>query len=105
MATLYGLGCCEGLSAYVMTKRRRYTDEEWSQIKQELSESSTIYVGNLSFFTTEDQLYELFLMIGPIKSVIMGLNAKTKEPCGFAFVQFYAHDHAKAAVDYMFGHI
>jgi nuclear cap-binding protein subunit 2 len=47
-----------------------------------LNGSSTLYVGNLSFYTTENQIYELFSKVGPLKRIIMGLNKETKTPCG-----------------------
>lgn len=52
-----------------------------------LSESTTLYVGNLSFFTTEEQLYELFGKCGELKRIIMGLDSNRKTPCGFCFVE------------------
>ena len=48
--------------------------------------SRTVYVGNLSFVTTDRQLYELFSRVGPVENVIMGLNRVTKEPAGFCFI-------------------
>jgi len=59
-----------------------------------LSHSATLYVGNLSFYTTEEQMYELFSRVtnvtggGGIKRIIMGLDRNTKTPCGFAFVEY-----------------
>lgn len=52
-----------------------------------LISSCTLYVGNLSFFTTEEQIYELFSKCGDIKSVIVGLDRVKKTPCGFCFVE------------------
>ena len=62
--------------------------------KEKLKTSSTIYIGNLSFNTTETQLYQLFSFCGKIKRIIMGLNKITKEPCGFAFIEFLNHESA-----------
>jgi nuclear cap-binding protein subunit 2 len=45
-------------------------------------------VGNLSFYTSEDQIYELFSMCGEVKRVIMGLDRVKKTPCGFCFVEY-----------------
>ena len=56
--------------------------------------SKMVYVGNLSVFTTESQIYETFSRVGPVKRVIMGLNAITKTPCGFCFVEYYKSEHA-----------
>ena len=58
------------------------------------TKTATLWVGNLSFYTTEEQIYELFSKCGEIRRIIMGLNAKTKTPCGFCFVEFYTHQDA-----------
>ena len=67
-----------------------------SAIEQQMAiaQSSTLYIGNLSFYTTEEQMYELFARVthvvggGGIKRIIMGLDRNTKTPCGFAFVEY-----------------
>ncbi|XP_023726782.1 nuclear cap-binding protein subunit 2 isoform X2 [Cryptotermes secundus] len=51
-----------------------------------LRTSSTLYIGNLSFYTTEEQIYELFSKCGDVKRIIMGLDKFKKTPCGFCFV-------------------
>ena len=48
--------------------------------------SSTVYVGNLAFVTTDAQILALFGRCGTVERVIMGLNKVTKLPCGFAFI-------------------
>lgn len=65
--------------------------------------SKTLYVGNLSFFTTELQIENVFNSVGPVKRVIMGLNNITKTPCGFCFVEYYTHENAAAALKYISG--
>jgi nuclear cap-binding protein subunit 2 len=65
---------------------RKYEVSE-EQFRQELERSTTLYVGNLSFFTTEEQIYELFSKCGEIKRIIMGLDRIKKTPCGFCFVE------------------
>ena len=61
---------------------------------QALTDSKTVYIGNLSFYTTEAQIVELCSRTGPVKKVIMGLNRHTKEPCGFCFVEHYSSEAA-----------
>ncbi|WOO81181.1 Nuclear cap-binding protein subunit 2 [Vanrija pseudolonga] len=74
-----------------------------------LSSSTTLYVGNLSFYTTEAQIYELFSGCaspeegGGIKRIIMGLDRHNKTPCGFAFVEYYLHSEAVASLRYISG--
>lgn len=66
-----------------------------------LKNSRTIYVGNLSFYTTEAQIRETFSVVGPVKRIIMGLNMITKTPCGFCFVEYYSQEHTAAALKYV----
>jgi nuclear cap-binding protein subunit 2 len=53
-----------------------------------MQKSTTLYIGNLSFYTTEEQIHEFFSKIGPIKRIIMGLDRNRKTPCGFCFVEY-----------------
>jgi len=53
-----------------------------------LASSATLYIGNLSFYTTEDQVYALFSRVGHVQRVIMGLDSQRKTPCGFCFVVY-----------------
>ncbi|PFH52409.1 hypothetical protein AMATHDRAFT_74203 [Amanita thiersii Skay4041] len=74
-----------------------------------LSKSTTLYIGNLSFYTTEEQIYELFTKCaspedgGGIKRIIMGLDRNTRTPCGFCFVEYYTHAEALACMRYISG--
>jgi RNA recognition motif-containing protein len=70
-----------------------------------LKNSKTVYVGNLSFFTTELQIQETFSIVGPIKRIIMGLNRNTKTPCGFCFVEYFTREHAAACLKFVSGTI
>lgn len=58
-----------------------------NQQEKLLKTSSTLYVGNLSYFTTEEQIYELFSKCGDLKRIVMGLDKYKKTPCGFCFVE------------------
>ncbi|XP_063711137.1 nuclear cap-binding protein subunit 2-like isoform X2 [Symsagittifera roscoffensis] len=69
----------------------------------QIANSSTLYVGNLSFFTFEEQIYELFSRAGDVRRVIMGLDRVTKTPCGFCFVEYYTRDDALNAMRYVNG--
>lgn len=89
------------LSAY-RDRRFHGTQEEYEHT---LQISTTLYLGNLSFYTTEEQIYELFSRAGEIKKIIMGLDKNTKTPCGFCFVQYYSRVDAEDAVKYISGTI
>ncbi|KAJ3093187.1 hypothetical protein HK102_003595 [Quaeritorhiza haematococci] len=65
--------------------------------------TSTLYVGNLSFYTTEEQLYELFSKCGEIKRIIMGLDRNTKTPCGFCFVEYFHRSDALDCIKFING--
>jgi len=47
----------------------------------------SIYVGNISFDTTSDQLRELFAEHGEVRSVKLVNDRYTGKPRGFAFVE------------------
>ncbi|RYP45169.1 hypothetical protein DL768_008442 [Monosporascus sp. mg162] len=68
-----------------------------------LKNATTLYVGNLSFYTTEEQVYELFSKCGEIKRLVMGLDRFNKTPCGFCFVEYYTHQDALDCMKYIGG--
>ena len=84
---------------YVVWDRKTFNTVDESM--EALRTSKTIYVGNLSIFTTELQIDEIFSTVGPVKRIIMGLNSKTKEPCGFCFVEYFTQEHAYACLKYL----
>jgi RNA recognition motif-containing protein len=55
-----------------------------------------IYVGNLPFTTTEDELRALFARHGVVESVAVIMDRETGRPRGFAFVEM---SEASAAAD------
>ena len=68
-----------------------------------LEGSTTVYVGNLAFFTSELQIHASFSTCGVVKSVVMGLNRVNKLPCGFCFVEFFQHRSATDSVELLHG--
>ncbi|KAI5306612.1 nuclear cap binding complex subunit [Ascosphaera pollenicola] len=68
-----------------------------------LQHATTLYVGNLSFYTTEEQIHELFAKCGEIKRLVMGLDRFQKTPCGFCFVEYYTHEDALDCMKYIGG--
>ncbi|XP_077248687.1 uncharacterized protein LOC143888214 isoform X2 [Tasmannia lanceolata] len=56
-----------------------------------------LYVGNLHFNMTEDQLRQVFEPFGPVELVQLPLDLETGQCKGFGFVQFAQLEHAKAA--------
>jgi len=58
-----------------------------------------IYVGNMSFKTTEDTLRDLFGQHGTVDEVALVNDRETGRPRGFAFVTMSNDDEARAAID------
>jgi cold-inducible RNA-binding protein len=70
--------------------------ESSSERFQEKSVSKRIYVGNLSFQTTEHDLSVLFERIGRVESVNIITDRDTGRSKGFAFVEMSDADAEKA---------
>lgn len=65
--------------------------------------TATLYIGNLSYYTTEEQIHELFSKCGDVKRIIMGLDKFRKTPCGFCFTEYYSREDAENAMRYING--
>jgi RNA recognition motif-containing protein len=57
-----------------------------------------IYVGNLSFKTSETQLRELFEQHGEVASASLVMDRETGRPRGFGFVEINDDTQARAAM-------
>lgn len=57
----------------------------------------SIYVGNLSFSATEDEVRDLFAQYGSVQSVKLISDRETGRPRGFGFVEM-DDDAAEAAI-------
>jgi len=57
-----------------------------------------IYIGNMSFDTTEDQLRQAFEGYGEVSTVNIITDRDSGRPRGFAFVEMSAETEAKAAI-------
>ncbi len=62
-----------------------------------------IYVGNLSFSTTEDILQNQFGTFGQVDEVALITDRQTGRSRGFAFVTMGNDEEAKAAIEAMNG--
>jgi len=85
----------------------QYKDRQFRGSMEEYLEclrtSTTLYIGNVSFYTTEEQIWELFVKAGPVRAIIMGLDKNLKTPCGFCFVEYHNRGDAERAVKYLNG--
>jgi len=62
-----------------------------------------IYVGNLSFSTTEDEIHSLFSGIGEVDTARIITDRDTGRSKGFGFVEMSDNDQAKSAIDQLNG--
>ena len=65
--------------------------------------NSKLYVGNLSFKTTEDALRDAFSQFGNVTDVYVATDRETGRPRGFAFVTFSTAEESKLAIEKMHG--
>ncbi len=65
--------------------------------------NSKLYVGNLSFKTSEDELRSAFGQFGSVTDVYVAMDKMTGRPRGFAFVTMGTADEAKVAAEKMNG--
>lgn len=61
--------------------------------------NNRLYVGNLNYNTTEDELRALFEAIGPVTSVSLITDRMTGRPKGFGFVEMETAEAAQEAID------
>mmetsp|Transcript_27498 Transcript_27498/g.40621 ORF Transcript_27498/g.40621 Transcript_27498/m.40621 type:complete len:374 (+) Transcript_27498:274-1395(+) len=68
------------------------------QAGQQVNQKHDIFVGNLAFNTTEEQLHQVFSEVGRLIKVRMVTDAETGKPRGFAFVEFEDPQAALSAI-------
>jgi cold-inducible RNA-binding protein len=60
---------------------------------------SKLYVGNLAFATTEDELRSHFAQFGTVTDVFLAIDKMSGRSRGFAFVTMGTSDEAKVAIE------
>ena len=71
--------------------------------QQEHHMSNKLYVGNLSYNTTETQLREAFSAHGVVAEVNLMMDRATGRPRGFGFVTMNTPEEAQAAIEALNG--
>ena len=61
--------------------------------------SRKLFVGNLSYNTTEDSLEGLFTQVGAVESARVMRDMATGRSRGFGFVQMQSEDDARTAIE------
>ena len=60
--------------------------------------NTKLYVGNMSFQTSEDELRSHFAQFGSVTDVFIAMDKFTGRPRGFAFVTMGTADEARVAI-------
>ena len=62
--------------------------------------ASKVFVGNLDFNTTRDEVEALFAQVGTVRDVFLPTDRESGRPRGFAFVEFESDEDAAKAIDF-----
>ena len=63
-----------------------------------MSDKNDVFVGNVTFNTTEEQLRDIFSFVGPVKNIRILQDKDTGRPKGFAFIEYFDANTALAAI-------
>ena len=63
----------------------------------------SVYVGNLPYDTTEEQVVELFKQFGEVNRAALVKDRETGRPRGFGFVEMPNDDEARKAIEALSG--
>uniref|UniRef100_A0A670KJF9 RNA binding motif protein 19 n=1 Tax=Podarcis muralis TaxID=64176 RepID=A0A670KJF9_PODMU len=74
-------------------QRTKKDDEE----EEDLSESGRLFVRNLPYSSTEEDLEAIFSKYGPLSEIHFPIDSLTKKPKGFAFITYMIPEHAVKA--------
>ena len=61
--------------------------------------SNKLFVGNLSFDTTENDLQDAFAAFGTVSEANLMMDRMTNRPRGFAFITMSSGEEAQKAID------
>lgn len=64
-----------------------------------------LFIGNLSYTTTESDLRGYFSTVAPPSQVVLPVDRETGRPRGFAFVEFQERAHAEDAIQRFNGQV
>ncbi|MEA5464400.1 RNA recognition motif domain-containing protein [Leptothoe sp. PORK10 BA2] len=63
----------------------------------------SIYVGNIAYNVSQEDLQEVFADYGTVKRVTVPIDRETNRPRGFAFVEMAADSEEDAAIEALDG--
>ena len=77
--------------------------ENMSDNRQEEENKKKLFVGNLPFTATQEELQEVFSKFGEITNVNLITDRMSGRPKGFGFIKYEREKEAQAAIDGMAG--
>src|SRR5262245_44045370 len=76
----------------------RWLCESWDGHRVQSRKAMNIYVGNLPYTITKDELMDLFVGFGEVSSINLITDKVTGEIRGFGFVEMPIQSEAEAAI-------
>lgn len=84
--------------------KKKPPSKTYEPINESIGETGELFVRNLSYRTTEQDLDQLFTPFGQITNINMPIDSLSKQPKGFAHVTFMFPEHALRAFNELDGH-
>uniref|UniRef100_A0A1Q3G5K5 Acetyltransferase-14 n=1 Tax=Plutella xylostella TaxID=51655 RepID=A0A1Q3G5K5_PLUXY len=75
----------------------RRKEQEKNNMEESIGESGSIFVRNLAYVVSEEELTQLFEKYGPLAEVNMPIDPVLRQPKGFATVTYVMPEHAARA--------
>ncbi|XP_051888298.1 probable RNA-binding protein 19 [Pristis pectinata] len=69
-----------------------------NEVEEDISDSGRLFVRNLPYTCTEEDLEKVFSKYGPLSEIHFPIDSLTKKPKGFAFITFMIPEHAVRAL-------
>jgi RNA recognition motif-containing protein len=92
----------KGVNQSDIDGRMVYVDKAKPRGEQDKVEKTKLYIGNISFDTTVEDLEKAFGEFGPVSNIYVPTNRETGEPRGFAFLAM-SKENAASAIEKLNG--
>jgi RNA recognition motif-containing protein len=84
-------------------RERNWQPRSFNETQKNMTGNSKLYVGNMSFKTSEDELRSAFAQYGSVADVYVAMDKMSGRPRGFAFVTMGTPEEAKLAAEKLNG--
>ncbi|KAL0979326.1 hypothetical protein UPYG_G00183680 [Umbra pygmaea] len=94
------------VNRHEQTSEKSFTRElKEDEEMEDVADSGRLFIRNLPYTCTEEDLQTLFAKHGPLSEVVFPIDSLTKKPKGFAFVSYLFTENAVTAMAELDGHI